>query len=269
MTALLPTFVLQEGKTPGIFLVHGFASDHRAWTAVADALPRGRQVLAVDLPGLGHAADLRVPGRSHRARWMTTAQWLGRSIEAAGAESFVVAGYSLGARLCAYALAAGVWTPRGALLESPRFPLRAAAARRARRFADEQLAQRCISQGQAAFAAAFAQSPVLAQQAQGLPADAVARLQSHDQWRLLQQPDGTAWNLRTYGLGSTVPVGANRYAGPVHLWLGAADPGCLADRLQWQRVFPQARVTVQADGPHNLHIACPSVWRQWLEELVR
>ncbi|WP_418276297.1 alpha/beta fold hydrolase [Isoptericola jiangsuensis] len=51
----LATYVLREGAGVPVVLLHGFPLDHRMWVPVADLIPEGVRVVAVDLPGHGHS----------------------------------------------------------------------------------------------------------------------------------------------------------------------------------------------------------------------
>jgi pimeloyl-ACP methyl ester carboxylesterase len=84
-------------ERPPVLLVHSFAmSAERDWAELRPRLlASGRRVLAVDLPGHGHAAPTAPP----QARPSAIAAELATLIEAQGRPVDVV-GYSLGARLC-------------------------------------------------------------------------------------------------------------------------------------------------------------------------
>lgn len=81
----------KDGDGLPLVLLHGFPLDHRMWDAVADALPAGRAVHAVDLPGTpGNADDLPEPGLE------VSADLVAEVLRAAGVESAVIAGLSMG-----------------------------------------------------------------------------------------------------------------------------------------------------------------------------
>ena len=74
-----------------LVLLHGFPLDHRMWDAVAAALPGGRAVHAVDLPGTpGRADALPEPALEASADDVAT------TLRAAGIDRAVVAGLSMG-----------------------------------------------------------------------------------------------------------------------------------------------------------------------------
>jgi len=79
-----------DGGLP-VVLLHGFPLDHRMWDAAAAALPGGRAVHAVDLPGTpGSADDLPEPGLE------ASADLVAADLRAAGVDRAVVAGLSMG-----------------------------------------------------------------------------------------------------------------------------------------------------------------------------
>ncbi|MEZ0448964.1 alpha/beta fold hydrolase [Cellulomonas sp. ICMP 17802] len=82
----------REGDdTLPLVLLHGFPLDHRMWDGVAAALPPGRAVHAIDLPGTpGRARDLPEPALE------ASADDVASTLRAAGIERAVVAGLSMG-----------------------------------------------------------------------------------------------------------------------------------------------------------------------------
>ena len=58
----------RAGSVP-LVLLHGFPVDSRMWAEVAARLPGGRDVLAIDLPGLGVSAAGRLVPHTSLHRW--------------------------------------------------------------------------------------------------------------------------------------------------------------------------------------------------------
>ncbi|HUX71464.1 MAG TPA: alpha/beta fold hydrolase, partial [Cellulomonadaceae bacterium] len=94
----------RAGSAP-LVLLHGFPVDSRMWTEVAALLPGGRDVLAIDLPGLGDsAAGTVVADRLGEAGVASTsapaletsadAVWL--TLQRRGVERAIVVGLSMG-----------------------------------------------------------------------------------------------------------------------------------------------------------------------------
>lgn len=80
-----------DGPGLPVVLLHGFPLDHRMWDEVAQQLPAGRAVHAVDLPGTpGHSSDLPEPALE------ASADLVAEVLRAAGVQRAVVAGLSMG-----------------------------------------------------------------------------------------------------------------------------------------------------------------------------
>lgn len=81
-----------DSSRPAVVLVHGAGMDHSVWALQSRALAHsGRSVLAVDLPGHGRSEGDALTSIA------ALADWLAEFIVAAGLESAVVAGHSMGA----------------------------------------------------------------------------------------------------------------------------------------------------------------------------
>jgi pimeloyl-ACP methyl ester carboxylesterase len=95
----------QTSKTPDqnkptVILIHGAANDHDVWQIVARGLTAaGHAVLVPDLPG--HGLSGGVPLRSIEA----LADWIIALLDAAGVESAVLAGHSMGSLIALEAAA--------------------------------------------------------------------------------------------------------------------------------------------------------------------
>jgi pyruvate dehydrogenase E2 component (dihydrolipoamide acetyltransferase) len=90
MTAL---YISRSGGAvgPPIVLLHGFGTDHRAWTDVRPHLERDRQVLAFDLPGHGQSL-----GRSQSGNAAIAAKAILQSLTDMNIEVVHLAGHSMG-----------------------------------------------------------------------------------------------------------------------------------------------------------------------------
>lgn len=83
-----------------VVLLHGAGLDHTVWALQARALAhRGRNVLALDLPGHGRSGGPALDSIAAMAAWVE------RVVEGCGVRQFRLAGHSMGA-LVAYAAAA-------------------------------------------------------------------------------------------------------------------------------------------------------------------
>jgi pimeloyl-ACP methyl ester carboxylesterase len=105
-----PVFAATGGRPrmagqPEIVLLHGAGMDHSVWTLQSRSLAhRGRNVLALDLPGHGRS------GGAPLASVEAIAAWVPRVLDAAGSERAALVGHSMGA-LVALAAAAS-WPDR-------------------------------------------------------------------------------------------------------------------------------------------------------------
>lgn len=81
----------EGGEGVPVVLLHGFPLDHRMWDHAAAAIPEGRAVHAVDLPGTpGHADALPEPALEASADDVAT------TLRGAGIDRAVVVGLSMG-----------------------------------------------------------------------------------------------------------------------------------------------------------------------------
>ncbi|HEU4701514.1 MAG TPA: alpha/beta fold hydrolase, partial [Conexibacter sp.] len=125
------------GALPTIVLLHGFTQTGRSWEPTIAALGERYRALAPDIRGHGAAAGARP----------VSFAGVHADVLALAPARFALAGYSMGGRVAlALALAAPDRISRLALIgASP--GLSDAAARRARRAADEALADRIEGEG--------------------------------------------------------------------------------------------------------------------------
>lgn len=172
-------------RPPRILLLHGFTGASADWAGWPFATP----ALAPDLPGHGAAPD--PPGdddfRTGVARLLAA---LPPSIEA-------LIGYSLGGRIALGLLAAAPGRFRALALISAHPGLPDAAARAARRAADQHWIDLLRHQGIGPFVDAWEAQPLFATERLAPPAARAARRAR----RLAQRPAGLAGSLATFGLG--------------------------------------------------------------------
>ena len=125
-------YAYTAGSAPGndaIVFIHGAQNDHSVWTAQARSLAlQGHHVLAVDLPGHGRSAGPALAAVEDMAAWLLDL------LDAAGIDSAVLAGHSMGSlialeaasrapgRVRALALVGSTWPMKvsDALLETAR-----------------------------------------------------------------------------------------------------------------------------------------------------
>lgn len=172
--------------TPTVLLLHGFTHTGSSWDPVIAALGERYRVLAPDIRGHGASSEV-VP---------VTIEGVIEDLAAlAPAGRFMLAGYSMGARLALHAALALPDRVGRLVLISGSPGIADAGEREQRRLADERLADEIVRSSIEEFAARWAQTPVLA----GLPEDMLARIHAD---RLRNSPAGLARALRGLGTGA-------------------------------------------------------------------
>jgi len=231
------------GAPPTIVLLHGFTQTGRSWEPTIAALGERYRALAPDIRGHGSAARLRpVDFPSVHADILALAP--GR---------FGLAGYSMGGRIAlSSALAAPDRIARLTLIgASP--GLSDAAERRARRAADEALADRIEGGGIEAFAREWAALPLWADQPPAVAAAAHAM-------RLAQSPAGLAAALRGLGTGVMAPLWERlpELTIPVTLIVGERDAKFRAIAEQMADALPDAALHVVPGAGHAVQLEAPA-----------
>jgi len=95
--AVTPTLsVHRVGAGEPLVLLHGLGESHIGWRPVIDALSKGYDVIALDLPGFGRSPALPA---SMPATAVNLAAAVQHTLDALGVGAYHVAGYSLGARV--------------------------------------------------------------------------------------------------------------------------------------------------------------------------
>jgi len=227
-----------------IVLLHGFTQTGRSWEPTIAALGERYRALAPDIRGHGAAAAARpVDVASVHADLLALAP-----------ERFALAGYSMGGRI-ALSLAL---SPGGRERVS-RLTLVGASPgiadpdeRRARRAADEALADRIEQDGIEAFAAAWSALPLFADQPPTVAQAAHAM-------RLAQSPAGLAAALRGLGTGVMEPLWERlpQLSIPVTLIVGERDAKFRALAERMAQSLPNAALHVIADAGHAAHLERP------------
>lgn len=247
---LLPTDRLGTG--PRLALVHGFTQTRQSWRALAAALANDHEVVTVDVPGHGEAADVR-------AGPLATGRLLA---EAAGPATFV--GYSMGGRLCLHTALHEPDAVRGLVVVSATGGIDDPTERAARRAADDLLADRVERIGVPAFVDEWLSQPLFA----SLSDDDADRPS-----RLANTSAGLASSLRLVGTGRQRPLWdeLGEVAVPVLVLAGQLDDKFLAagERLV-EAIGPNARFEIVPDAGHSAHIERPEAFlrtlRDWLAE---
>jgi len=228
---------------PTILLLHGFTQTGRSWDPVVAALAERYRALAPDLRGHGSAADAR-PIDFERVH---------ADLLALAPERFALVGYSMGGRIAlGLALAASERVERLVLVgASP--GLSDAGERRARRAADEALADRIEREGIEAFAREWAALPLW----EGQPLEVAA---AADALRRAQSPSALAAALRGLGLGAMDPLWdrLGELTMPVALVAGERDGKFRALAEQMAGAIPGASVHVVPGAGHAAQLEAPA-----------
>ncbi|MBS1871519.1 MAG: 2-succinyl-6-hydroxy-2,4-cyclohexadiene-1-carboxylate synthase [Actinobacteria bacterium] len=225
-----------------IVLLHGFTQTGRSWDPTIAALGERYRALAPDIRGHGSAAGARPADFAA----------VHADVLALAPARFALAGYSMGGRIAlSLALAAPGRVSRLTLIgASP--GLADAAERRARRAADDALAERIEQQGIEAFARAWAALPLFSDQP-----PAVA--QAADAMRLAQSPQGLAAALRGLGSGAMEPLWERlpELAIPVTLIVGERDAKFRAIAERMAAALPDAALHVVPAAGHAVQLERP------------
>jgi 2-succinyl-6-hydroxy-2,4-cyclohexadiene-1-carboxylate synthase len=228
---------------PTIVLLHGFTQSGRSWAPTVAALAERYRALAPDIRGHGAAAAVRP----------VSFDAVHADVLARAPDRFALAGYSMGGRIALQlALAAPERIERLTLIgASP--GIADAGERRARRAADDALADRIEGEGIEAFAARWAALPLW----DGQPPAVAAAAQAE---RLRQSPAGLAAALRGLGTGAMAPLwdrlGELRM--PVALLAGERDAKFRALAVRMAAHVPHADLHVVAGAGHAAQLEAPA-----------
>jgi 2-succinyl-6-hydroxy-2,4-cyclohexadiene-1-carboxylate synthase len=227
---------------PTVVLMHGFTHTGRSWNPVVTAL--GERYTAI-------APDIRGHGRSSGASPVTL-EAVVEDVAALAPPRFTLAGYSMGGRIALHVALAHPDRVERLLLIGASPGIADPGGRRARREADERLADEIERSTIELFAARWAQTPVLG----GLP-PAVAAAAHTD--RLRSTPEGLARALRGLGTGALAPVWdrLGELTMPVTLAVGERDRKFRALAEEMATAIPSAEVAVVAGAGHAAHLEAP------------
>jgi len=184
-----------QGEGEPLLLIHGFTGSVDVWgEELFEGLARAHQVVAVDL--LGHGAS-DFSGDPERYRMEEVLRDLSQVLDSMAIEKARWLGYSMGGRI---ALAGAVRRPArisALILESASPGLAGENERRARRRADEALAEGILRGGMEAFVDHWMGLPLFATQGKLPP----KIRETNRELRLRNNPEALAACLRGVGIG--------------------------------------------------------------------
>lgn len=239
---------------PDVVLLHGFTHTGASWDPVVSALPERYRALAPDIRGHGSAAE----------REPITLEGVLDDVAALAPERFTLLGYSMGGRIALHAALALPERIDRLMLIGASPGLGDPTERASRREADDRLADEVEAMTIDAFAARWAQTPVLA----GQPPGVLAAVHAD---RLRNSPEGLARALRGLGTGALPSVWARlgEVAVPVTLIVGERDErfrGIAAEMAARLGVsaapnggaLPDAETVVVPGVGHAVHLEDPA-----------
>ncbi|MEX2446380.1 MAG: 2-succinyl-6-hydroxy-2,4-cyclohexadiene-1-carboxylate synthase [Dehalococcoidia bacterium] len=249
----LPINVDKIGNGPPVVLLHGFTGEGRSLRPLVWALDRDFTTISLDL--VGHAMS-GSPIPLERYEMRRAVDDLVEVLRSFGFERAAWFGYSLGGRI---ALQVAVHRPDAVsalVLEgaSPGRP--AAAARAARRAADEALADRIEAEGVEAFVDYWESLPLWGSQRETLTDEQREALRKQ---RLTQRAKGLANSLRGMGTGAQEWVGdrLGEMRVPVLLTAGSLDAKFAATAQEMAGRLPEATVQLIEGAGHAAHLERP------------
>jgi 2-succinyl-6-hydroxy-2,4-cyclohexadiene-1-carboxylate synthase len=234
--------MISGAMAPDVVFLHGFTHTGASWDPVVAALGERYRALAPDIRGHGTASELSP----------VALQDVLADLARLAPARFSLVGYSMGGRIALHAaLAFGARIDRLVLIgASP--GLADPDERRARRAADEQLADEIERMSIEAFAERWARTPVLA----GQPPEVLAAVHAD---RLRNRPAGLARALRGLGTGalSSLWDRLGAVAMPVALVVGERDEKFRAIAAQMASALPDAEIVVVPGAGHAVHLEAP------------
>jgi 2-succinyl-6-hydroxy-2,4-cyclohexadiene-1-carboxylate synthase len=230
-------------EVPTLVLLHGFTNTGASWEPVISAL-RGRyRALAPDIRGHGSASD---------ADPVTLEAVIEDAAAAAGPDRFTLVGYSMGGRIALHAALALPKRVERLVVAGASPGIADNAERRARREADERLANEVEASTLEEFATRWAQTPVLARQ----PEQVLAAAHTD---RLRNTPAGLARALRGLGTGALPSLWdrLGEFVMPVTLIVGERDERFRKTAERMALALPDANVVVVPGAGHAVHLEAP------------
>lgn len=251
------------GDGPVLLLLHGFTGDLHTWDPFVPRWAERFRVVAVDLPGHGRTDAPANPVRYAMARCVDDLLAL---LNEMGAVDVRVLGYSMGGRVALHLALAAPERIAALVLESASPGIADAAERKARRQADEALADAIERDGVPAFVERWERLPLFESQRR-LPEEVRAAVRAQ---RLRQRAVGLANSLRGMGAGVQEPLhGRLREIGaPTLLLAGELDEKYVGVVREMAAAMPRARAVIVPDAGHAVHLEQPQRFLQTVTDFL-
>ena len=245
-----------QGTGDPLLLIHGFTGSGRSWGEdLLSGLGQAHRVIAVDLPGHGRSDVSPDPDRYKVEELL---QDLGQILDSVDVEKARWLGYSMGGRL---ALAGAIRTPdrmSGLILESASPGLAEDGERRARRRAEEALAEGILRGGMEAFVDHWMGLPLFATQGKLPP---TIRVQTRER-KLENSPEALAACLRGMGTGVQPSFwdSLSEVRAPVLLMAGEEDRKFTSVAERMAEGIPGSELRLIPKAGHAIHLENPFAW---------
>jgi len=245
-----------EGSGEPLLLIHGFTGSGLSWGVdLISGLAQAHQVVAVDLLGHGES-DISADPERYRVEEML--EDLGQVLDAVSIEKARWVGYSMGGRI---ALAGAVKSPSrisSLVLESASPGLAGVGERKARRRADEALAEGILRGGMEAFVDHWLGLPLFATQGK-LPPN--VRSQTRER-KLQNRPEALAACLRGVGTGVQPSFwdSLQEVTMPTLLMAGEEDQKFTQVADLMAEGIPDAALRLMPKAGHAIHLENPFAW---------
>lgn len=245
-----------RGEGEPLLLIHGFTGSSLTWgEELLAGLALVHRVIAVDLLGHGKSEISADPERYRLDEMLAD---LGEVLDSLSLEQARWLGYSMGGRL---ALAGAVRTPArvsSLILESASPGLAEEGERKARRRADEALAEGILRGGMEAFVDHWMGLPLFATQGK-LPAKVRARARKG---KLENAPEALAACLRGIGTGAQPSFwdSLREIRVPTLLLAGEEDGKFTRVAEQMAEEIPGAILRLMPKAGHAIHLENPFAW---------
>jgi 2-succinyl-6-hydroxy-2,4-cyclohexadiene-1-carboxylate synthase len=245
-----------QGSGDPILLIHGFTGSSLSWGEdLGSGLAQAHRVVAVDLVGHGESDISDDPERYRVDEILAD---LGEVLDALSIEKARWLGYSMGGRV---ALAGAVRTPSrisSLVLESASPGLAGESEQKARRRADEALAEGILRGGMEAFVDHWMGLPLFATQGK-LPSRVRALTRER---KLKNTPEALAACLRGMGTGAQPSFwdALGDIQVPVLLMAGEEDRKFTEVAREMAMRMPRATLRLMPRAGHAIHLENPFAW---------